>query len=61
MFKKSQIAEQWRDSDGYWIALKPGWQVVGDPLCHQVHEDTKRECLMYEAEPCACPNCREAV
>jgi hypothetical protein len=37
--------------------MKAGWQVVGDPSCHQVHEDTKRECLRYSVEPCACDNC----
>ncbi len=53
------IAERWIDDDGYWIALKSGWQVVGDPTCHQIHEDNYRDAMRYSIEPCECKNCKE--
>jgi hypothetical protein len=57
--KRGLVAEQWRDDDGYWIAMKAGWQVVGDPTCHQIHENTKREALRHRIEWCYCNNCTE--
>jgi hypothetical protein len=36
------VREEWRDSDGYWIALKAGWKSASDPVgnLHIIHEDT---------------------
>lgn len=37
-----KIAEWYRDSDGYWIGLRPGWQWGGGSI---VHEWTVRDVL----------------
>jgi hypothetical protein len=57
---KHMIAEEWRDSDGYWIALKYGYQDSSNPTCHTIHEDTKAEAhaVARDAIPCDCPECR---
>jgi len=57
------IQEEYRDSDGYWIYLTPGWQNGLDPGTHGIHEDTKRaarENLAF-AKPCDCKECLELV
>lgn len=41
----SKIQEQYRDSDGYWIYLVPGFQDRYNPGSHTIVEDTKREAL----------------
>ena len=43
--------------DGHWIFLKPGWQDKSNPRCHQIHEDTRKECMRAEIEPCDCVDC----
>lgn len=45
--KREAIKECFRDSDGYWIWLKPGW--VADNSCAEtcIHEDTIAE-LRYQ-------------
>lgn len=57
------IAEEYRDSDGYWIYLKPGWRNGQDPVgCeHGIHEDTKREAYSWLSSvlPCDCPDCQQ--
>ena len=61
--KKFQIEEEWRDSDGYHIALRAGWKDDSDPLgaCHTIGEDTKREAYRHEAIVCSCDDdCRKA-
>jgi len=57
------IAEQYRDSDGFWIYLKPGYQNGFDPGTHGIVEDTKRAAYetLRAAEPCDCAECRELI
>lgn len=47
--KRHTIESCWRDSDGYWITLKDGFNAghmdVGG--CHTIHEDTIAE-LRYQ-------------
>jgi hypothetical protein len=57
---RAVIQEEYRDSDGYWIYLKPGWENGADPGTHGIVEDTKREAyrtLAY-ARPCDCDDCK---
>lgn len=55
-----KIQEQWRDKDGYWVALRSGWGVLGEPGLHTAHEDTKKEALdvARSAVPCNCADCK---
>ena len=39
--QRATIAHEYRDSDGYWIELLPGWQNGYDPGTHGIVEDTK--------------------
>lgn len=57
---KAHIAEEWADSDGYWIALKSGFKWSGDPVGndHLIHEDTKALAWREGVLPCACADCR---
>lgn len=46
--KRDGIAQAWRDSDGYWIMLKDGWNADGmDIDCQTIHEDTIKD-LRYQ-------------
>jgi hypothetical protein len=47
----------YRDSDGYWIDLKPGWCFPG-PV-HACHGTTLKETLSDWrcVEPCDCDDC----
>lgn len=56
----ARIQNEYRDSDGYWIDLAPGWQNGADPGCHGIVEDTKREAYrtLTLARPCDCQNCQ---
>lgn len=51
------IAKTVHDSDGYWIYLKPGYQVDGD---HAIVEDTKRAAVakLRSIKPCDCAICQ---
>ena len=41
LYKRSGIKDAWRDSDGYWITLKEGWNAYRmDSDCRTIHEDT---------------------
>jgi hypothetical protein len=57
--KKSMIEEEFRDSDGYWIYLKPGFKNATDPLgnLHIFHEDTRREAAKGDVMLCDCEEC----
>ena len=57
-----RIGKIYRDSDGWWIELKPGFIVRGE-WTHGIVEDTKRAALdkMYLVEPCQCDECRSLV
>ncbi len=57
---KRVIAEEYRDIDGYWIYLVPGWHYDG---VHGIVEDTKREARQKArwSEPCDCDECLEFI
>jgi hypothetical protein len=57
MIKREQIAEHGRDSDGYWIALKNGWQDAENPQYHTIVEDTRERAFDHRAIPCHCREC----
>ena len=54
------IQEAWRDSDGYWIALRNGYCDAENPQCHQIHEDTRREAMAHNVERCDCRACAKS-
>ncbi len=57
--KKSHVQEEWRDSDGYWIALKLGFKSGADPVGneHLIHEDTSAQAWAVSVLPCNCDDC----
>lgn len=57
--KREIIQEEYRDSDGYWIYLKRGWQNGNDPGTHGIVEDTKKAAYetLAAAKPCNCQEC----
>jgi hypothetical protein len=57
MRRKRLIAQEYRDSDGYWINLHYGWRVRGD--AHSIVENTKREAYAKLADVvmCSCDEC----
>lgn len=57
--QRKHIAEQWQDSDGYWIALRSGWKWNGDPVgaVHCIHEDNRKEAFAQGVLPCRCTDC----
>lgn len=62
--KRSDVVQnEERDSDGYWIYLKPGWQNGDDPGTHAIVEDTKTaaRAKVGMAEPCDCAECRRLL
>lgn len=52
-----KIAGWYKDSDGYWIDLKPGWQWSE---CHAVHEWNVKDLVesFRQVEPCDCADCK---
>ena len=56
---RSLIANEYRDSDGYWIELKDGWENGADPGTHGIVEDTKAQAYstLRLARPCDCGEC----
>lgn len=56
--RTERIAHEYRDSDGYWIELRPGWRVL-DEISHTIVEDTRCEARLRAraAVPCACQEC----
>jgi len=58
--RATKIQEQYRDSDGYWVYLLPGYQDRYNPGCHTIVEDTKRDALgkAKDAIPCDCADCQ---
>jgi hypothetical protein len=61
MKRSDIIQEEYRDGDGYWIYLKPGWQNGADPGTHGIVESTKRDAYstLTMARPCDCDECRQ--
>ena len=55
-----KIRDWYKDSDGYWINLKPGWQFWD---AHCVHEWKIRDVFTSFAQvrPCECDECGKAV
>lgn len=51
-------AEAWRDSDGYWLPLAPGYK-CGLSDCHTIHERSVHDVLkaIRCIECCACDDC----
>lgn len=61
--RRTVIQHEYRDSDGYWIELRPGWQNGADPGTHGIVEDTKRAAYarLADVEPCSCVECRALI
>lgn len=39
--KRVAVRDCYKDSDGYWICLNPGWEASNmDAGCRTIHEDT---------------------
>jgi hypothetical protein len=55
-----KIRGWYKDSDGYWINLKPGWQWQE---CHAVHEWNVKDALasFKWIERCSCDECVKKV
>lgn len=53
-----KIETYYRDVDGIWVDLKPGWSRWGE--VHAIHEMTTREVVaaMSEVVACDCESCR---
>lgn len=61
MKRADVIAKEYRDTDGYWIELKPGFVVCGD--AHGIVESTKRAAInkLGQVVPCSCDDCRRLL
>jgi hypothetical protein len=59
--KRAFIFEEYQDSDGYWISLKPGFRIPGDS--HGITENTRREAYAKLADvvPCSCAQCQQEL
>ena len=62
MRRRNLIQKEYRDSDGYWIELKPGYVLSGEQT-HGIVEDTKRGAYKKLAWviPCECKGCLELI
>lgn len=38
--KRAGIRDCYKDEDGYWICLQPGWEASRSCAPHTIHEDT---------------------
>ena len=49
--------ECWKDGDGYWLVLKPGF--IGPYETHCIHDLTISECIeqIKDIRPCDCKEC----
>ena len=58
--RRDVVQREYRDSDGYWIDLKPGWQNGLDPGTHGIVESTKGAAYstLKSVKPCHCVECR---
>ena len=46
--KHVSISQMWRDEDGIWVILRPGWNADRtDMNCRTIHEDTIKD-LRYQ-------------
>lgn len=50
------IQQEWSDSDGHWILLRPGYHVDG---AHAIVESSKPEATkrLRDVKRCECPDC----
>lgn len=57
---QDKIADAYKDSDGYWINLKPGWRREEFDYSHSVHEWSICELVsaFRNVHPCDCENCQ---
>jgi hypothetical protein len=57
--QRSVISKEYRDIDGYWIELKPGYIVTPDGT-HGIVEDTKADAYsdLSRVVPCDCDDCK---
>ena len=57
---KDRVENVFKDEDGYWIYLNPGWY-WDDPGLHIIHEDTQKEALfcLRCTQVCNCDWCKE--
>ncbi len=55
----SKIANEYRDTDGYWIELKRGWRTLDEYALHGIVADTRAEARARarQAVPCDCAGC----
>lgn len=54
-------ARDWyKDSDGYWLQLKRGWQSEPHSYCHGLHTETVQEMVreFRWVAPCDCDQCK---
>jgi hypothetical protein len=60
---RALIQSEYRDEDGYWIALVPGYMDGTNPHCHEIHETDIN--MAYDvlrlACPCTCPEHRKQI
>jgi len=56
-----KIEKHYRDSDGYWVYLKRGYQDKTNPGCHTICEDSRSLALSKAsfAIPCECSECKK--
>jgi hypothetical protein len=62
--KRADIVQnEYRDSDGFWIFLRPGFQNGDDPGTHGIVEDTKSAARAKLAlvKPCECDECKRLL
>lgn len=59
---EDRVEQAFKDDDGYWIYLNPGW-FWDDPGLHIIHEDTQKEALfaLRCTDKCDCEECRKAL
>ncbi len=58
---RQRVSDEYRDSDGYRIYLRPGWKNGSDPVgcVHTIVEATKHDAYscLASALPCDCNSC----
>lgn len=56
----ARVAHAYRDEDGWWADLKPGWVCIHSSA-HTCHEDTANALMtaVNDAERCTCGDCAE--
>lgn len=54
--------ESWKDSDGYWLVLEPGYMCAFSD-CHTIHEWNVKDVLdaIKNIQVCECQECSHAA